>query len=165
MTKISTFLAALALTVAAGCSKKTKQEDTTPPAQTASQDFSDPTPQVDERPADPPPPRGADLGEIIYFEFDSSSLDDSARHTLEENAKWMREDDARTITIEGHTDEVGTAEYNLGLGERRARSAKDYLVRLGIEDKRISIITYGKEKPVSDEDRLNRRSVFIATRR
>jgi len=106
-----------------------------------------------------------DLGPVIYFEFDKSDLSEESRATLNENADWLKEDPKRTLLIEGHTDEVGTPEYNLGLGDRRARAARDYLVRLGIDGNRIKIITYGEEKPVSNEDSLNRRSVFIATKK
>lgn len=107
----------------------------------------------------------ADLGPVIYFEFDQSDLSEESRATLNENAEWLKEDPKRTLLIEGHTDEVGTPEYNLGLGDRRARAARDYLVRLGIDGNRIKIITYGEEKPVSNEDAMNRRSVFIATKK
>jgi peptidoglycan-associated lipoprotein len=100
---------------------------------------------------------------VIYFEFDKSELSEAARQELANNATWMKEDPKRTLRIEGHTDEVGTPEYNVALGERRARAAKDYLVRLGIDGKRIKIITYGEERPASDDDAQNRRSVFIAT--
>jgi peptidoglycan-associated lipoprotein len=106
----------------------------------------------------------ATLSEVIYFSFDSSDLDPEAREKLNENAAWLREDASRTLRIEGHTDEVGTPEYNIGLGERRARAAKDYLVRLGIEEGRVDVISYGEEKPAADSDELNRRSVFIATK-
>jgi peptidoglycan-associated lipoprotein len=105
------------------------------------------------------------LQEIVYFEFDSSELDEAARAKLEENADWLKKDPARTLTIEGHTDEVGTPEYNLGLGERRAQTSRDYLIRLGIDAKRVSIITFGEEKPAGTEDSKNRRSVFIATKK
>ena len=105
------------------------------------------------------------LQEIVYFEFDSSQLDEAARAKLEENAEWLKKDPARTLTIEGHTDEVGTPEYNLGLGERRAQISRDYLLKLGIDAKRVSIITFGEEKPAGTEDSKNRRSVFIATKK
>ena len=108
-------------------------------------------------------PAGIDLAEVILFEFDSSTLSDEARDKLQQNAEWLREDDARVLTIEGHTDQVGTPEYNLALGERRARSAKDYLVQLGIDEDRLDVVTYGEERPASDEDAENRRSVFVAT--
>jgi peptidoglycan-associated lipoprotein len=105
------------------------------------------------------------LQEVVYFEFDSSELDEASRAKLEENAGWLKQDPERTLTIEGHTDEVGTPEYNLGLGERRAQTTRDYLLRLGIEANRISIITYGEEKPAGSEDSQNRRSMFIATKK
>lgn len=112
--------------------------------------------------------RGAtnpNLNDVVYFAFDSSELDEESRKKLTENANWLKKDPARTLTIEGHTDEVGTPEYNLGLGERRARTTKDYLVRLGIQEKRVSIITYGEERPAGSEDNKNRRSMFIATKK
>jgi peptidoglycan-associated lipoprotein len=105
------------------------------------------------------------LQEIVYFEFDSSDLDEAGRAKLEENANWLKQSAERTLTIEGHTDEVGTPEYNLGLGERRAQASRDYLLRLGIDAKRVSIITFGEEKPAGSEDSQNRRSVFIATKK
>jgi peptidoglycan-associated lipoprotein len=108
---------------------------------------------------------GAALQDVIYFDFDKSELDDQAKSKLNQNAEWLKEDKARTLTIEGHTDEVGTPEYNLGLGERRARATRDYLIALGVEESRVSVITYGEERPASDQDPLNRRSMFIATRK
>ncbi len=105
------------------------------------------------------------LQDVVYFAFDSSDLDEESRKKLSENADWLKKDKARTLTIEGHTDEVGTPEYNLGLGERRARATKDYLVRLGIQEKRVSIITYGEERPAGSDDNRNRRSMFIATKK
>jgi len=105
------------------------------------------------------------LQEIVYFEFDSSDLDEAGRAKLEENANWLKQSAERTLTIEGHTDEVGTPEYNLGLGERRAQASRDYLIRLGIDPKRVSIITFGEEKPAGSQDSENRRSVFIATKK
>jgi peptidoglycan-associated lipoprotein len=110
-------------------------------------------------------PKDPNLQEIVYFEFDSSQLDEAGRAKLEENADWLKKDPARTLTIEGHTDEVGTPEYNLGLGERRAQASRDYLLKLGIDAKRVSIITFGEEKPAGTEDSKNRRSVFIATKK
>ena len=112
-----------------------------------------------------PAGKNPNLQEIVYFEFDSSELDESARAKLEENAEWLKADPQRTLTIEGHTDEVGTPEYNLGLGERRAQTSRDYLLRLGIEPNRVSIITFGEEKPAGSEDSENRRSVFVATKK
>ena len=107
----------------------------------------------------------ASLEKVVYFAFDSSDLDDEAKKHLQENAEWMAEDTSRVLTIEGHTDEAGTSDYNLALGERRARITKEYLVRLGVEGDRIQIITYGEERPASSDDTMNRRSVFVATRK
>jgi peptidoglycan-associated lipoprotein len=84
---------------------------------------------------------------VIGFEFDSSTLSDEARDKLQQNADWLREDPARTLVIEGHTDQTGTDEYNLALGERRALSARNYLVSLGIPADRLRTVSYGKEFP------------------
>ncbi|MCA9676602.1 MAG: OmpA family protein [Myxococcales bacterium] len=149
-----------------GCGSKSKPATTTvadtPASDTSKQPTAEASPSVDTAAKDMPDP--ASLTPTIYFEFDSSNLSEEARNELNENAEWLREDPARTLTIEGHTDPVGTDEYNLGLGERRARAVKDYLVRLGIADKRIEIITYGEERPASDEDAKNRRAVFVSQR-
>ncbi len=151
------------------CGSNSKPENTTPTQDTVAAPEPEPEPEPEVQPEPEPEPEPepapvASLQEIIYFEFDSSTLSDSARANLEENAEWLREDESRTLRIEGHTDSVGTEEYNLGLGQRRAQAAKDYLVRLGIPANRIRIITYGETRPASDEDAENRRSVFLATR-
>jgi peptidoglycan-associated lipoprotein len=160
-------LAAFSVAGLVACGGNDKKPDTTPepveqaPAQdTSSNTTAEPTDTSTSEPA-----KHAELGEVIYFEFDSSELSDQARQQLTENAEWLKEDDARTLTIEGHTDESGTAEYNVALGERRARATKEYLVRLGIAGDRIEIISYGEERPASDKDELNRRSVFVATKK
>lgn len=104
----------------------------------------------------------------IYFAFDSSALSDAARSTLEENATWLKMTEAVEIQIEGHADERGGQQYNLALGERRARAVKDYLEALGVSSARISTFSYGKEKPVAyghDEEAWskNRRANFVIT--
>lgn len=142
-------------------------EETTPDPQTAETDNDTGGDGADESETSggtdtTPDDSGVDLAEVIHFEFDSSTLSDDARDKLERNAEWMREDEARELTIEGHTDQVGTPEYNLALGERRAQSAKEFLVQLGIDEDRIDIVTYGEERPASDVDAENRRSVFVA---
>jgi peptidoglycan-associated lipoprotein len=106
--------------------------------------------------------------QTIYFDFDSSSLTAAARATLEENANWLKVTDKVDIQIEGHCDERGGHQYNLALGERRARSVKDYLVALGVDASRVSVISYGKEKSVAfghDEGAWskNRRANFVVT--
>jgi len=90
----------------------------------------------------------------IYFDFDSSTLSESARSTLTKNAAPLTKESTAKIRIEGNCDERGSAEYNLALGERRAKAAQQYLVTLGVKSDRISTISYGKEKPAvqgSDE--------------
>ncbi len=102
----------------------------------------------------------------IYFDFDQYNLRDDARSGLKNNYEVMNARSDTRIQIEGHCDERGTVEYNLALGEKRARSAMDYLVSLGISRDRISIISYGKERPAafgSNEDAWakNRRAEFV----
>jgi peptidoglycan-associated lipoprotein len=103
----------------------------------------------------------------IHFDFDKYNLREDARAMLDANAEILRKNPDLRIVIEGHCDERGTDEYNMALGERRAKAAQDYLIRLGVEPARISIISYGEERPVAlghDEDswRLNRRGEFAA---
>jgi len=88
------------------------------------------------------------LNENIFFEFDSSVLLAEAQAILEKKAEWLRNNSDVTVTIEGHCDERGTNEYNLALGDRRAVSAKTFLMNLGIEGLRLSCISYGEERPV-----------------
>ncbi len=83
----------------------------------------------------------------VFFGYDSSSLDSAGRRTLNENADVLRDNPTWIITIEGHCDERGTAEYNLALGERRALAARQYLVELGLEGERLRTVSYGKEFP------------------
>jgi peptidoglycan-associated lipoprotein len=89
---------------------------------------------------------GAMLGDVFY-QFDSSVLSEEAQEQLKQDVAWMKSNPAQTVIIEGHCDERGTDEYNIALGERRAISAKDYLVTLGISASRISTISYGEERP------------------
>jgi peptidoglycan-associated lipoprotein len=116
-------------------------------------------------------PMGSDSGKInglntIFFEFDQARLTEEARKTLAANAEWMKANEQYTIQIEGHTDERGSVEYNLSLGERRAKSVKSYLEGLGVKAKRMTIISYGEEKPLQQGDTeaaysRNRRANFI----
>tara|TARA_B110000444_G_scaffold230251_1_gene237325 strand:- start:92 stop:568 length:477 start_codon:yes stop_codon:yes gene_type:complete len=102
----------------------------------------------------------------VFFATNKSSLTTKSRETLRKQSTYLRKNKNLNVTIEGHADERGTREYNLALGERRANAAKDYLMTYGISGKRISIISYGKEKPVNPgSDALswsqNRRSVTV----
>lgn len=106
------------------------------------------------------------VGDRVFFEFDSSSLSPEARAVLDRQANWMQQYGNVKVTVEGHCDERGTREYNLALGERRATAARNYLVAKGVPADRISTISYGKERPDpvgSDEASwaLNRRSVTV----
>ena len=103
----------------------------------------------------------------IYFDFDAYTLSEEAREILVKNAEIMKKDPAVKVSIEGNCDERGSDEYNLALGERRARAAMKYLVTMGIPAERLSVISYGKEKPADpgrDEAAWakNRRDEFVA---
>ena len=102
----------------------------------------------------------------VFFATNKSSLTTASRATLRKQATFLRKNKKLNVTIEGHADERGTREYNLALGERRANAARDYLMTYGISGKRISVISYGKERPVNTESTplawsQNRRSVTV----
>jgi peptidoglycan-associated lipoprotein len=104
--------------------------------------------------------------ENIYFDFDSYALSDEARKTLTSNADYLRKSTAANLRIEGNCDERGSAEYNIALGEKRAKTALKYLVTMGIPEERLATISYGKEKPAdpSHEETAwakNRRDEFV----
>ena len=104
----------------------------------------------------------------VFFAFDSSEADAASREVLDANAEILKRYPAWTITLEGHCDERGTAEYNLALGERRALAARDYIVSLGISDNRLRIVSYGKEFPfdpghTEEAWANNRRAHFVIT--
>ena len=102
----------------------------------------------------------------VFFATNKSSLTTASRATLRKQATFLRKNKNLNVTIEGHADERGTREYNLALGERRANAARDYLMTYGISGKRISVISYGKEKPINPKSSpiawsQNRRSVTV----
>ena len=102
----------------------------------------------------------------VFFATNESILTTRSRDTLRNQANWLRKNSDITIVVEGHADERGTREYNLALGERRANAAKDYLMTYGISGNRISVISYGKERPVDSGSNplawsKNRRSVTV----
>ena len=102
----------------------------------------------------------------VFFATNKSTLTTASRDTLRKQAGWMRKKKDLTFAIEGHADERGTREYNLALGERRANAVKDYLMTYGISGSRLSVISYGKERPVNSGSSplawsQNRRSVTI----
>ena len=104
----------------------------------------------------------------VYFDFDKADIREPDRAALAQNADTLKRFDFLRITVEGHCDERGTVEYNLALGERRAKAAHDYLVSLGVPADRLKTVSYGKEVPVcaqSSEDcwQRNRRAHFTVT--
>jgi peptidoglycan-associated lipoprotein len=88
------------------------------------------------------------IGSEIRFDYDAYDLRPDARATVERWAEWLQQNPSVTVTVEGHCDERGTREYNLGLGERRATAARNYLIALGIGGNRVGTLSYGKERPV-----------------
>lgn len=104
----------------------------------------------------------------VYFGFDSSNLDSDVKETLKSNADFLKSNASVDVQVEGHCDERGGRQYNLALGERRAKAVRDFLVALGVESKRISTISYGSERPKAeghDESAWsqNRRANFVVT--
>jgi len=161
-------VSALALSVA-GCAKK-KVEELPPPPPAAA-----PAPAPEAPP--PPPETGPVPGsradfvsqagsDTIHFDTDSYEVSAEEQATLTKQAAWLAKYPNVNATIEGHCDERGTREYNLALGDRRANAAKNFLVNAGVSASRLSVISYGKEKPVatgSDEASWaqNRRAVTV----
>lgn len=108
------------------------------------------------------------VGDRVFFDTDSSTLNDEGQTTLKRQAEWLKQYGNINVTVEGHADERGTREYNIALGERRAAVTKRFLVGQGIAASRISTISYGKERPAvvgSDESAWsqNRRAVSVVS--
>jgi peptidoglycan-associated lipoprotein len=104
----------------------------------------------------------------VYFDFDSSNIEGDTKSALQGNADYLKANANVDIQIEGHCDERGGRQYNLALGERRAKAVRDYLVALGVESKRLSTISYGSERPKAEGSSeeawsQNRRANFVVT--
>lgn len=159
---------AVFLLLFAGCSsKKAGVGDETPPV---AMDETPPPPPPPPDDADLPPPPVEVVLQTIYFDYDKYSLKSDAKNALSSNSQTLRENPDLTVVIEGHCDERGTTEYNLALGEKRAKAAREYLVDLGIKPERIRTISYGEERPVDpghaeDAWSKNRRAEFVRTDR
>jgi peptidoglycan-associated lipoprotein len=169
--KVAAIAAALALT--AGCGKKAPKELPPPPG-TGTETSSEGT-------GTEPGGVGSEVvagsrgdflqavgmgGDRVFFDTDQYDLDDRDRATLEAQAAWLQRYPSVRITIEGHCDERGTRDYNLALGDRRANAAKNYLAARGVSPARMTVISYGKERPEalgSDETAWaqNRRAVTV----
>lgn len=115
------------------------------------------------------PPQGG-LLQDVYFDYDAFDLSPTARSALQQNANWLQSNPEARVEVEGHCDNRGTVEYNLALGAKRARAARDYLVSLGVSPQRLSTISYGEELPVCREEsdacwQQNRRAHFLVLNR
>ena len=176
----------LVLGIGAAACNKTPQVSTAPPPPVPTAPAMPPAPPPPPAaPAAAPTPRALSEAEIfaqksldqlnkeqpladVFFALDESSIQDQARASLTTNANWLKRWTGTRISIEGHCDERGTAEYNLGLGERRANAVKAYLVELGVPGDRIVIVSKGKESPFCTDSneacwQQNRRGHFILT--
>jgi peptidoglycan-associated lipoprotein len=175
-------LAALLTLGATGCAKKTPPPAPPPPPPAAT---PAPPPPPPPPPPAPAPERPLTEEEIfakktleqlnaekpladVFFDLDQSNLKDEARASLQKNAEWMKRWTSTKVTVEGHCDSRGTAEYNLALGERRATAVREYLVSLGVAGDRVQAISKGKEQPFCTEENescwaQNRRGHFIIT--
>jgi peptidoglycan-associated lipoprotein len=179
-------VAVICLVSVAACKKKTPPvvRPTPPPAGSSTTGGRPPAPPepVNEPTVVPPEPvrderiASASLDDInknsplkpVFFEYDSDELSPLAQKTLEENAGVLKTYPTWTVTIEGHCDERGTPEYNLALGERRAVTARAYLVSLGVAADRLRTVSYGREFPFDPAHTeaafsLNRRAHFVIT--
>ena len=170
--------------MASGCAKHemVKKDEGVAPTATAPEKAPVKTETVKEQPIKQAKVAESTLGEVqknagqieelksaldkIYFDFDSYKLSDAARSNLAKNAELLKKDSAGKVRIEGNCDERGSDEYNLALGEKRAKAAMQYLVTSGIPAERLSVISYGKEKPADPghDDAAwakNRRDEFV----
>jgi peptidoglycan-associated lipoprotein len=189
--RITLIVALIALVTVAACAKKV------PPAATAAPPPAPPPPQAAARPPTPPPPSPppppvptpapAALTEDelfarksleqlnaerpladAFFDLDKSEIRDDARPILQRDADWMKRWTSTVVTVEGHCDSRASAEYNLALGSRRAMAVKDYLVSLGVQGNRVTVVSKGKEQPACTEEneecwQRNRRGHFLVT--
>jgi len=148
-----TLILVCVLIIPAGCSKKKVKKDaglegagieeTKRPGEEGLEEAQPGGPEWQE-----PTPEMAQYFKDIYFQYDQFNLTPEGKETLNKLGEWMMKNASTQVLIEGHTDERGTAEYNLALGERRAHSAKKYLAQLGVNAERISTISYGEERPL-----------------
>lgn len=140
------FLAvAAALTLLAACTNSPPETGSV--AQTGNGTSSTAGVQTSSVPAGSQKDLEVNVGDRVFFGFDQYDLSPEARAVLDRQAAWLNQYKAVTVTVEGHTDERGTRDYNLALGDRRANSVKNYLVAKGVDPSRVKTISYGKERP------------------
>jgi len=169
---------------AAGCHKKVPPAaPAPPPPPPPTAPVTPPPPPPPPAPAPAPPPRPLTEEEIfarkslaelsgelddVYFDLDKSDIREDAKSHLQKNADWMKKWTSTQVSVEGHCDSRGSAEYNLALGSRRANAVKEYLTNLGVPAGRLTIVSKGKEQPVCSEEgescwQRNRRGHFVVT--
>ena len=181
----------VALVLFAGCGKKRLSAVLTDPSQRSSPGAYPPataTPEPEQPVAEGPdttavPPGGPSSEDFsvndasgengplddIRFDYDRAELSDEARATLEKHGLWLQNHRTARVTIEGHCDERGTVDYNLALGDKRARAVRDYLASLGVAGERMHTVSFGKERPLDPggNDQAfakNRRAHFVVSR-
>ena len=169
-----------------GCPKRPATTGAVAPAPSAMQPAPAPAPATVPRPAPAPAPTPAPAPpammvkpsefspnpnlKTIYFDFDKYNIRPDDAKTLDGDAAWLKANPNNLVLIEGHADERGTNEYNLALGEKRAKAAMNYLVAQGVQASRVTIISYGEERPVCAEKTegcwaKNRRDNFLTKAR
>ena len=189
MTGVSKLISVLALSAAVslsvGCGKKVPPPAPAPPPPPPAAPAPPPPPPPPPPPTPAPAPRPLTEEQIfaqksleqlnaehpledVFFDLDRADLREDSRAPLQKDADWMKKWASTTVSIEGHCDSRGSAEYNLALGTRRANAVKEYLVSLGIPATRVSVISKGKEQPFCHEDnescwQQNRRGHFVVT--
>jgi peptidoglycan-associated lipoprotein len=170
MNKTTMLLSTAALIAVAGCTKKPPANLPPPPPTTTTTAPSADTSSGNVGTTNVPGSRADMLAQAgtdtVHFATDSSDVDSEAQAILTRQAAWLQKYPNVRVTVEGHCDERGTREYNLALGDRRANAAKNFLINAGVSAARISVISYGKERPLatgSDEDSWaqNRRAVTV----
>jgi peptidoglycan-associated lipoprotein len=172
--------------VVAGCHKKVPPAaPAPPPPPTPTAPVTPPPPPAPPPPAPAPAPRPLTEEEIfarksvaqlnderplddVYFDLDKSEIREDAKGRLQKDADWMKKWTSTQVSVEGHCDSRGSAEYNLALGSRRANAVKEYLTNLGVAAGRLTVVSKGKEQPVCSEEgescwQQNRRGHFVIT--
>ena len=187
MAGLSAFVVIVSVGIGA-CSKKPPTTTPAPPPPEVAAPVAPPAPPPPPPPAPPPTPTTVPLTEEqifaqksvdqlnaerpltdVFFNLDEASIGEAGRGSLQKNADWMKRWGSTRITVEGHCDERGTEEYNLALGERRAKATAEFLAAQGIATSRVTTISYGKERPQCTERSeacwaKNRRAHFLVKR-
>ncbi|MFH1755071.1 MAG: peptidoglycan-associated lipoprotein Pal [Candidatus Latescibacterota bacterium] len=159
-------LSSLLLLTFACSKKKMVKSEPAPPVEEVQTDIP---PVEEEKPITEPAVKPAPVLEDVYFAFDKFGLTEESKRTLERNAKELKAYPSAVIVIEGHCDERGTVEYNMALGEKRAKAAMSYLTSLGVKAGSIEVVSFGKSRPfdpghTEDAWAKNRRAHFINKR-